>query len=276
MAGSIVWLDGWYTLRSESKTTPSHLPGGPGVPLPRDQGRAATETRALRRPDRASLPHPLCPGCGRGRSRSGPGARCESGQPASLAQTLRGGRHRGAPTSATRPFAAAAASLGRADRHRGATADVLEQQAPGRGVHATGHLPPRPQRGRSCPRRAGHGASLVPPTTWPGLRTQPARRALAHRHQGSLLPAACTRGLHQGLDRGPRGRPLPLPHRAAGAAPAPDRAHPHLAGRLLRAVRAAARGDERQRLSLRDLDARRAHTLRGPSPSCTSSTSARR
>ena len=39
---------------------------------------------------------------------------------------------------------------------------------------------------------------------WPRLRAGPAQRAVAHRHQGSLLPPAGPGRVHQGLDRGPR------------------------------------------------------------------------
>jgi hypothetical protein len=167
------------------------------------------------RPDRAH----------RGRRR-GPGPRRRSGQPASLAAALRGGWSRGAAPAATGPGESEPAGLGRAGRHRGAPLDLLEQQAPRRGVHTSGHLPVEPPRGGCPPRRAGHGTALGAAGAGSSLRTGPARRALAHRHQGSLLPAACQGRVHEGLDRRARRRPFPLPHRPARPAPAPDRAHP--------------------------------------------------
>ena len=115
------------------------------------------------------------------------------------AATRRAASRRCASGHGDRP--GSAAGLGRAGRHRGAPPDLLEQQAPRRGVHAPGHLPARPPRRRCPPRRARHGAPLGPPGARPGLRAEPARRALAHRHQGALLPAARPGRLHEGLDR---------------------------------------------------------------------------
>ncbi len=61
-----------------------------------------------------------------------------------------------------------------------------------------------------------------------GRRTsEPTQRAVAHRHQGAVLPAAREGRVHQGLDRRPRRRSFALPDRPAR--PAPTAAAPILA-----------------------------------------------
>ena len=124
-------------------------------------------------------------------------------------------RPRGPRRPAAGPVARAPAGLGRAGRDRRPAAHVLEQQAPGGRVHAAGDLPARPPRRRPAPGRSRHGPPVGPPRARSGLRAGPAQRAVAHRHQGPVLPAPLGARVREGLDRRPRRRPLPLPHRPA-------------------------------------------------------------
>ena len=175
----------------------------------------------------------------RGRHRGGPGPRCQPGQPASLAHGLRGGRPRGAPVAATGTSSTAAAGLARAGRHRGAPPDVLEQQAPRRGVHAPGHLPARPPRGRCPPRRVRHGTTRR--STERAARPTSGACPTSSGTSTSRDPSSCSVlrgeytkvwivGLVDDHSRFLIGlRVLPRPR---------HRAHPRLAARLLRAVRA--------------------------------------
>ena len=161
------------------------------------------------------------------------------GEPAPLAGAPCSGRHRGAAPATTqdRPGSALPAWVEQAVivvrlltywNSKRLAAEFTRRDIWPLGHHAVDALLAEP----------GHGATIGPPGARPGLRARPAQRAVAHRHQGPLLPAACAGRVHEGLDRRPRRRPLPLPHRPARPAPAPERADPRLAARLLRAVRA--------------------------------------
>ena len=239
IARCVVSLDG--TLRSASPSAPSHLPGGTRLPLPGHARWTTTGTTGARgpRPRCASASAACAP-----RSSEGIAAALALGVSRTSLHRWRG-RYAEGGIEALRqrprgPARGVPAGLGRAGRHRGAPPDLLEQQAPRRGVHAPGHLPARATM-PSMPSSPSTGTARpsVRRERGPGLRAEPARRALAHRHQGPLLPAACPGRLHEGLDRRARRRPLPLPHRPARPAPTEHRAHPRLAARLLRAVRAS-------------------------------------
>ena len=108
------------------------------------------------------------------------------GEPPSLAADAAGGLGALAagPADRTRP----PAGMGGAGGHRRATAHVLEQQAPGGRVHPAGDLPARPPCGRWPAGRARHRPAVDPAGRGPAYeRGRPT--SLAHRHQGSVLPA---------------------------------------------------------------------------------------
>ena len=165
-----------------------------------------------------------------------------------LAEPLRGGRHRGAPTATTRTGAGAPAGLGRAGGHRRAPADVLEQQAPGGRVHPAGHLPARattpstpssPSWARRDPRSA---ASTVRPTSGAGPTSSGTSTSRAP--SSCSAPGATTRR------SGSSGSSTTTAATSSACASCPGRrAEPILdwLRRLLRAVRDPARGHERQR-----------------------------
>jgi len=219
MARCVVSLDGSHTLRSAPTATPTYVPGRTGLPLPRHAWRASATTTAPGGPRRSAFPDPLRAHGDRRGSRGGPGPRCQPGQPPPLAATLRGRWHRGPAPAATGPGDGEPAGLAGAGHHRGAPAHVPGQQTPRRGAHASRHLPARAPCHRCAPCRAGHGTALGAAGAGSSLRAEPARRALAHRHQGPLLPAADPRRLHEGLDRRARRRSQPASSSACASCP---------------------------------------------------------
>ena len=175
------------------------------------------------RPRGGPLPGTLRAGRPRRGHRRRPVPRGEPGEPAPLADPVRGRRPRRAVRPPRGPTASLPARLGRAGRDRRAAAHVLEQQAPRGRVHAARDLPARPPRRRPAAGRPRHGPPVGPAREGSRLRAWPTQRALAHRHQGPVLPAPLGPRVREDLDRRARRRPQPLPDRAADPAPAPGR-----------------------------------------------------
>ena len=213
---------------------------GPGLPASwRPAGVARRAARAARTwPPAASVP-----------------AAVRTAREEGIAAALALGRQPGEPPSLARPLRRRAASRRSVDRPRGPAAERLPawvEQAvivvrlltywnskrlaaefTRRDIYPLGH-----HAVDALLAELRHGPTVGPPGARPGLRAEPTQRAVAHRHQGSLLPAARAGRVHEGLDRRPRRRPLAASSSACASCPGPQTApDPRLARRLPRAVR---------------------------------------